>query len=464
MIIRSFLLLFIFSYQLFGCATCALMVPTVEVNIKLHVEEKRADQISFTWKFSDIYTDELTKQYDKNKNNILDKDEIKTVLKIKNNYLQNKNMLTNIKLYDPKTDQETLIHPKYENFKLNVKDKNLIYTFDATTDIDVKDKNSLSFAFSDNEGFFSFITTGLSLSDEKMLYRENLYLFTATVLFGESKPKEIKKVEEKKLYTDLNQTKPTYKLTQENILKKSIERIKKLFESIKDESNPLSYISLLFFAYMYGIIHALGPGHGKTLVASYFLTNDKSYTKALFISIAIGVVHTFSAFLLTLAIYYFLDVLFAQFVDNAVYYTTKVSALIIITIALYLLYKKHKAYKELQSPSFTFSPALHPSTCGCGSCKVDKDSTDTALIISAGIIPCPGTITIFIFSLSLGLYYAGFLSALVMSIGMSTIIFFSAIMSVYFRKKTTNTNIKLKKALEYTSLFIILSLGVVLLF
>ena len=87
-----------------------------------------------------------------------------------------------------------------------------------------------------------------------------------------------------------------------------------------------------------------------------------------------------------------------------------------------------------------------------------------ALIISAGIIPCPGTVTIFIFSLSLGLYYAGFLSALVMSLGMSTIIFFSAILSVLIRKKTSETNSNLKMYLEYGSLFIILILGFVLLF
>ena len=104
------------------------------------------------------------------------------------------------------------------------------------------------------------------------------------------------------------------------------------------------------------------------------------------------------------------------------------------------------------------------ATCSCASCKVDANSTDAALIISAGIIPCPGTVTIFIFALSLGLYYAGFLSALVMSLGMSTVIFFSALLSVAIRKKSSGLNEKVKKYLEYASLGIILILGVVLLF
>lgn len=51
-----------------------------------------------------------------------------------------------------------------------------------------------------------------------------------------------------------------------------------------------------------------------------------------------------------------------------------------------------------------------------------------------------------------------------MSLGMSTIIFFSAILSVAVRKKTSQGSGNLKKYLEYGSLIIILLLGVVLLF
>ena len=460
---KFFLLLFMLSYELFACATCSLMVPTVEVKVDLKTEHKRLTNINFIWKFSDVYTKELTSQYDKNKNNKLDKEELSTILKIKNNYLIQKDMLAKIKLLTPNEGVKTL-KPKYENMDISIKDGVLLYTFNGVIDEKIEQDSKLSFAFEDNEGYFSFLVTDFSLDSKDIYHTQNLYLFTANILFSYEKPKEqtTLPVKTKEINTSSADA-PEELLTQEGILQKSMDRIKNLFESIKDETNPLTYISLLFFAYMYGIIHALGPGHGKTLVASYFLTNDRSFTKALGVSVAIGFVHTFSAFLLTVAIYYFLDVMFAQFVDNAVYFTTKISALIIISIALYLLYKKHKAYKELKKQKLTFSTTPHPNTCGCGSCKVDKDSTDTALIISAGIIPCPGTITIFIFSLSLGLYYAGFLAALVMSIGMSTIIFFSSVISVFARKKTSSTDIRVKKALEYTSLFVILILGIFLL-
>lgn len=471
MIIRAFLLTLFFTCEIFACATCALMVPTADVNISLNIENKDLKKINFVWTFSDIYTKELTSQYDKNKNNKLDEDELKKILEIKNNYLSNKNMLTQVKLLTPKKSAKTL-EPKYKDMKIKIKDNILIYSFNGLIDEHISDNSKLSFSFKDDEGYFNFIVSGFSLDSKDIYYTKNLYLFTANILFSYSPFEQTtqkvqtntttKDIQEKKTEVEIVQKEDFF--SQENILKKSIERIKSLFESIKDESNPVAYITLLFFAYMYGIIHALGPGHGKTLVASYFLTNERSYTKALVVSIAIGIVHTFSAFLLTVVIYFFLDVLFAQFVDDTVNITTKLSALIIIFIALYLLIKKHYAYKELKKPQYNFSSSPHPQTCACASCKVDKDSTDAALIISAGIIPCPGTITIFIFTLSLGLFTAGFLSALTMSFGMSTIIFFSAVLSVFLRKKTTNTSVGFKKFLEYTSLLIILGLGIILLF
>ena len=316
--------------------------------------------------------------------------------------------------------------------------------------------------FLDENSFFTFVVTKLEVDSKELSYEPNLYLYTASIVFKQNTPSET-------IQTTQEIKPAVQESVQVNILKESILKIKELFTSIKDETHPLTYITLLLFAYIYGLIHALGPGHGKTLVASYFLTNDRSYTKALFVSLAIGIVHTFSAFILTLIIYFGVNTFLSQFMQDSVYLTTKISAIIIISIALYLIYTKYKAYKQIKRlesspvPKMSFSATPHVATCSCASCKVENNSTDLALIISAGIIPCPGTTTIFIFAISLGLYFAGFLSALVMSLGMSTVIYFSALLSVSIRKKTLLKNSNLKKYLEFGSLTIILLLGFLLL-
>jgi len=209
--------------------------------------------------------------------------------------------------------------------------------------LDIADKSSLSLSFEDDEAYFAFVVSELTMSDCELYLDQNLYLFTASLLFSQTPfEKKIEPTTKIQQETNTTQVEKIEEKTsfQANILKESILKIKSLFESIKDEKNPMTYLFLLFFAYIYGVIHALGPGHGKTLVASYFLSNERSYSKALFISVAIGFVHTFSAFLLTVTIYFFVNTFLAQFLNDTVFYTTKISALIIVSIALYLIYKK----------------------------------------------------------------------------------------------------------------------------
>ncbi|MDD2448607.1 MAG: DUF1007 family protein [Sulfurimonas sp.] len=462
---------------LYSCATCSFMIPTADVKLKLPIQNNKLKKIEVLWHFSDAYTSELTHNYDKNKNLTLDKEELDKVLEIKLNYLLPKKMLTLIKYGD--SEHENIIDATYDDFTIKVVDKRLLFGFNILVDIEIKDKHTISFLFEDDEAFFSFIVDDVEIKAKDLYFLENLYLFSAAVQFSFEPFKEIKDetiefgtiLKEDVVIEDEPETqsepekseKQSEQVTQESLLLQTIEKLKSLFTEANESKKPLTYLLILLFAYIYGVVHAVGPGHGKTLVASYFLSNDRSYTKAFFISLAIGVVHTFSAFLLTLIIYFLIETFLVQFMQNTIMLTTKVSAFVIIAIAVYLLYKKLRAYK-IRKNSMSFSTTPHISSCGCGSCKVDKNSTDMALIVSAGIIPCPGTVTIFIFSLSMGMYFLGFLSAFVMSLGMSTIIFLSAIISVSVRKKTSQKHTKIQLILEYLSLALIFILGVVLFF
>jgi len=467
---KLILSLLLLNATLFACATCQLMTPTAEIKLELKTEDKKLEKIHTIWTFSDIYVNSLLVQYDTDRDEQLNAKEMDEVKMAMLDYLLQYDLLTQVRFAkDANADEAVVLKPTFSNFSLQLKDGLLYFDYDIELNILLQNNSQLSLVFNDDNGFFGFVVTDFLMDSQLFDVEQNLYLFTASIVFKEKKlqeptqdktPKEIQQTTQKEKALQAEQT-PSL---QANLLQTSIEKVQSLFESIKDEKNPLTYITLLIFAYIYGFIHALGPGHGKTLVASYFLSNERSYSKALFVSLAIGVVHTFSAFILTLIIYFGVNTFLSQFIQDSVYLTTKISALIIICIALYLIYKKYKAYKKLQNvQKFSFSEKPHVDTCACASCKVDTNSTDAALIISAGIIPCPGTTTIFIFAISLGLYYAGFLAALVMSLGMSSVIYVSALISVSVRKKTSQKHEKLKKYLEYASLSIILVLGVLLL-
>jgi len=238
------------------------------------------------------------------------------------------------------------------------------------------------------------------------------------------------------------------------------QNIQEAMNALKEKGTFAAYALFLGTSFLYGLLHAAGPGHGKALVSSYLFASKHRYTKAISMAALIGIVHTFAAFILTLVIYTLFDLFFNAFFTDVTYYATKLSALMIIGIAGYLSWQKIRA---LQRTPKIVAFSAHPFTCNCSACSPKSQSTDWGVVLSAGIIPCPGTITIFIFALNTGAYALGFLAALSMSLGMSSVIALTAIASVFTKNRFQTKSPKILTYSEPISLLIMLSLGFILL-
>ncbi len=235
-----------------------------------------------------------------------------------------------------------------------------------------------------------------------------------------------------------------------------------LLTQIKYGESLTPVIIFLLVSFAYGFIHASGPGHGKTLVASYFSSTDKGYKKAIFIALMIAAVHTFSALLITIVGYFALSALFSVALVNTTSILTKISGAAIVTLGVYFLYNKIKHYRNLRKPKSQWSVTPSTHSCSCAACK-SKDPSELALILSAGIVPCPGTITVFLFAITLGLYFVGFLSAVAMSLGMGTVIAITAALSVKIRKSINSRFSSFVAVFDFGAVAVIIMLGIILL-
>lgn len=229
------------------------------------------------------------------------------------------------------------------------------------------------------------------------------------------------------------------------ILKKFIEIQQQLnaaissnFREIGDGNSMIPILTILSIAFIYGVVHAMGPGHGKLLVSSYFLRNNRSYKEAFKMGYLISIIHTISALSISFVLYYILEVVFSQTFQEVSFYMTKISALLIIGVGIYLFFEQHKEHQLSES----------------------NQRSDLSIALGAGVIPCPGVMTIILFSILIGNISVGIAAAILMSAGMGLTISLSAIVARATRGQTPS---KISKLFPFIGNSMILLLGIYLL-
>lgn len=217
-----------------------------------------------------------------------------------------------------------------------------------------------------------------------------------------------------------------------------------------DENTLIASLTVLGIAFIYGILHALGPGHGKTVVTLYCISNKERYTKALELGFLIAVIHALSALLITFFIYFILDVLFSKTFNDVVGTMTQISGTIIIAVGFYMLYEHYQHSRQCNADERN---------------SFFRNSKRGPLMIAAsvGLVPCPGVMTVLLFSIALEKYLLGVLSAIVMSIGMGIAISLTGAAAVKAKEKTGLDKGWFQSLLGYGGAVMIMMLGVVLL-
>ena len=441
-----------------------MYTPSAHIEITLDSNETTLKKAHITWHFSQEFIETIKPQYDKNKNGIFDKEDLADIQDAYVDYIEPLDFLTVIKYYSKQmkgtfedVDNKAI---NVENYRTYQEENELLFSYDVLLNYPLKKEMILFIMIEDKGDFMNFMADAKRMNFNtppgyKIIENANYNM----VFFDFEDESYVVDIQPQPTPAESNTTKEEvqsgFLSTLYRLLAQTTSKIRYYLQEIKNEQSSAAFFSLMLFSLFYGIIHALGPGHGKTLVSSYFLSSNRDVKKAFYISLAIGVVHTFSALFLTLLIYFVLNVLLSSFMEDVTYYLTKISAVIIMIMALFLLYKKLPT-----KPTSKWS--THESTCGCHSCHIDDKKADLGLILGAGMIPCPTTVLIFIFTFSQGMYLTGFISALFMSTGMSVVIFIAAALSVKAREKSEEKFSRLANTLSFAGIGMIMILAIMM--
>lgn len=468
-----FLLLLLYS-QLFSCALCSMYTPSAHVKIKLDMNETRLHHADVTWRYTEKFLQKIGPQYDKDGDNKYNASEVEMIEQTLVDYIYPLDYLTTIKYY-PKdlngTFEDVVKNEiKVKHYKTYVENGELHFSYRLILDYPLKKEMILFVIVEDKGNFMNFMTDADNMYFsaphgykiiENANYNMVFFDFEDASFVLEEPSLPLKKPEanssqEKVQITQEAEQNPVLAFLSAK-LAQTTAKIREYLQEIKNNQSSYAFFALMLFSFVYGVVHALGPGHGKALVSSYFLSTQRDIQKAFYISAAIGVVHTFSALILTLLVYFTLNVLLSSFIENVTFYLTKISAIIILIMVSYLLYKK------LPKPA-NKKWDIHVPTCGCSSCQADHKKADIGVVLGAGMIPCPTTVLLFIFTFAQGMYLTGFIAALFMSAGMSLVIFIAAALSLKVREKSEENFTKLSSVLGFTGIGIIMILALMMLF
>ncbi len=170
------------------------------------------------------------------------------------------------------------------------------------------------------------------------------------------------------------------------------------FRAWKENPSASLLWGMLGVAFFYGILHAMGPGHRKTVVFSLYLAREAPAWEPAGMGLALSLLHGGAALIVLLLLRGVTGALSGKADTIAIYMEGGAYGLLIV-VALFLVIG---AVRDLARG--------HPRHGGAAS---------LGTILLTGIYPCPGAILVLILSLTLGITGVGALSVLAMSLGMS---------------------------------------------
>lgn len=195
-------------------------------------------------------------------------------------------------------------------------------------------------------------------------------------------------------------------------------------------------LSLLLISFLYGVFHAIGPGHGKFILTSYLSLERTKLPQTLKITwlsawvqgmVAVGLV-TILVVIFTLSRHYF---------NLTLKWVERGSFLLMIGFGAYWLWQAFKPFwqkkhnqnplviRQIHSVTAT-SGTISPSNCNCGHKhlpttqemeQIQDWRSMWAVILSIGLRPCSGAVLVLFLAYTLDLYFWGIAATMAMATG-----------------------------------------------
>jgi ABC-type nickel/cobalt efflux system permease component RcnA len=217
----------------------------------------------------------------------------------------------------------------------------------------------------------------------------------------------------------------------------------------KDGSDPHALFLAMGLAFAYGVFHALGPGHGKFVVVTYFLAHQRRVWRGFVMGTQIAVLHVISAIVIVLIAHYLAVHFWGPTGDMPALRTASYAC-----IALAGAYMMWRALRH------------HEHGDHCNHSHGDEGKQGL-LSFTVGIAPCSGAVLLLIYCFANDVVPLGILMVSVIALGMALTMIALGLASILARhfvmrrleQRKSGTTEKLTRLIEIGGATLIILFG-----
>jgi ABC-type nickel/cobalt efflux system permease component RcnA len=269
----------------------------------------------------------------------------------------------------------------------------------------------------------------------------------------------------------------TLKPIQKQIIKWNIfinKQINKYMKQLKNKQTLWVILVSLFAAFIYGVLHTLGPGHGKMVVVTYFLTQKASFLQGILLGLQTAFAHVMGAIVLIFAT----NIVLHSFILNPedhLHLLKSISFGLIIAVGFIMLVKA----------------ILHifgKANAGCSKCnhahhnhnhnhnhnhehKHQNTKTQSFIALAIGCVPCTGSLLILLYAMANNMLILGLIMVIFVALGMATAMIILGFLAILGKQKILDKKFTVSKnghkytiILEFIGALFIILLGSLMFF
>jgi nickel/cobalt exporter len=204
--------------------------------------------------------------------------------------------------------------------------------------------------------------------------------------------------------------------------------------AIRDGETSVPLLIGLGLAFLYGVVHALGPGHGKVVVVSYFLSRDARIMRGFLMGLQIAVFHVLSAAVVVALADLVLRQAFGGPPGEVAGVRLASYGLIALIGMVMLGQAVRRSHLRRQGVEVAYGCCDHGhASSEHGHGEIGARAEQGALSFGVGLVPCTGAVLILLYALANGILFAGALLVLAIAAGMAITMGALGVLSVVAR-------------------------------